>query len=213
MLRSSLLPALFVSTAIAVAPLQAAAAPVPVVAHSLAVNGAGVGMYPAFDPAVERYAATTTPETAGSLTITATTTDPQGEVWIDGAPDADGTGTVTGLEDGDEVAVFIDDAAGRAVYAVVYLPHGFPSLRTPVAEPGAAPGHVLITPSRFAGDSDTYEAAVDAYGVPAFVHANRAGSSQDFKPTGFGGYTVFRGESGLVQLDEAPSSRCGRCAT
>jgi hypothetical protein len=204
------LPLLLVSTAVAMAPLHTAATAAPEPDHSLVVSGTGVATYPAFDPDVERYAATTTPETAGSLTITATTTDPAGRIWIDGALDPDGTATVAGLEDGDEVAVFIDDAAGRSVHAVVYLPHGFPALTTPVASSRATPGHVLITPNRFANGSDTYEAAVDARGVPVFVHANRDSASQDFKPTGFGGYTVFRDDvsgdaagSRLVQLDEA----------
>jgi len=204
------LPLVLVSTVIAATPLHAVATASPAPERSLVVTGAGVAMYPAFDPDVERYAVTTTPETAGTLTITATTTDPEGRIWIDGALDPDGTATVTGLEDGEEVAVFIDDAAGRSVHAVVHLPHGFPALATPVSSSRATPGHVLITPNRFANDSDTYEAAVDARGVPVFVHANRDSASQDLKPTGFGGYMVFRDDvsgdaagSRLVQLDES----------
>jgi hypothetical protein len=213
------LPLLLLSTAVAATPVHTAATAATAPEHTLVVTGAGVATYPAFDPAVERYAATTTPVTAGILTITATTTDPAGRIWIDGAPDPDGTATVTGLEDGDEVAVFIDDAAGRAVLAVVYLPHGFPALTTPVASPRATPGHVLITPNRFANDSDTYEAAVDARGVPVFVHANRDSASQDLKPTGFGGYTVFRddvaGDAAGSRLCSwtRRSSRSGRFAT
>ena len=42
----------------------AAAAPV----HTLVVTGAGVDSYPAFDPAVARYAVTTTVATGGTLT-------------------------------------------------------------------------------------------------------------------------------------------------
>ncbi len=34
------------------------------------VSGTGVGMYPDFDPAVVRYAVTTTVDTAGSVTVT-----------------------------------------------------------------------------------------------------------------------------------------------
>lgn len=201
------LPLLTVA-ALVVVPFQGQASAAPP-SHSLTVTGQGVASYPAFDPAVQRYAATTTAATDGALTITASTSDPQGRIWIDGAPDADGTATVTGLADGDEVSVFIDDTAGRAVHSVVYLPHDFPALRTTIDEPGQQPGHVFLTPNRFAGGSDTYEAAVDHLGVPAYVRANREAASQDLKPTGRGGYQVFRDPVGgdaagtvLLELDE-----------
>ena len=53
---------------------QAAASAPPT--RTLAVAGTGVGMYPAFDAAIRRYAATTTSATAGTLEVTASTTDP-----------------------------------------------------------------------------------------------------------------------------------------
>ncbi len=112
------------------APAQAASiamrADAPV--HTLEVAGDGVGSYPAYDPGVERYAVTTTAATGGALTVTATTSDPDGAIYIDGVLDADGTATVTGLGEGDEVAVFIVDAAGTERHSLVYLPAGFPTL-------------------------------------------------------------------------------------
>ena len=125
----------------------APAAPAAVV-HDVVVSGDGVATYPAFSSDVERYAVTTDESTQGALTVTAQTSDPDGVVAVDGRPAPGGVRTVTGLSPGDEVTVFVDDAAGRAVHSFVYLPVDFPELRR-VALPEAAddpsPGHVLLT--------------------------------------------------------------------
>ncbi|MBD8870500.1 aryl-sulfate sulfotransferase [Nocardioides donggukensis] len=170
-------------------------------------------MYPAYDPATERYAATTTGATDGRLTVEVTTADPAGEIWIDGRPDGNGRATVTGLEGGDEVAVFIEDAGGRAVYSVVYLPVGFPELGTPTKTTSVAPGDVLLTLSRFdRTDAPTFETSVNVDGVPSYVRSSEPPySSLDLKPNGYGGYTVARqptdtpGRLGarIVELDGA----------
>src|SRR5687767_12695067 len=99
--------------------VTAMASPAPATAvsdpeHTLAVSGTDVGMFPAYDRGVSRYAVTTTEATAGAVTVTATTTDPDGKVRINGVPDDDGVRTVSGLEQGDEIAVFIEDSAGVA---------------------------------------------------------------------------------------------------
>ena len=85
------------------APAAAPAAAPPV--HQVSVTGSGVGTYPVFDPAVARYGVTTTAATDGTLTVTATTSDPAGVVTVNGRVAPGGTRTVTGLEAGDEVAV------------------------------------------------------------------------------------------------------------
>lgn len=189
------------------APTAAGAAP----ARTLSVTGPGASMWPAYAPSVERYGVSTTTETGGGLTVRATTSDPAGRIWIGGVLEPDGEATVTGLADGDEVSVFIEDGAGRSVHSLVYLPAGFPRLEVRTAQPGVSAGHVLLTLNRFSASpaTDVYETAVDRNGVPVFVHANRQAPSQDLKATGRGGYQVFRDDavddrgSLLVELDEA----------
>ena len=46
--------------------------------HTLTVSGDGVAAYPAYDPSVERYGVTTTAATGGTVTVTASTSDPTG---------------------------------------------------------------------------------------------------------------------------------------
>ena len=72
------------------APVAAPVAAPPV--HQVSVSGTGVGTYPAFDPSISRYAVTTTAATAGTVTVTATTSDPAGVVTVNGriAPGARG---------------------------------------------------------------------------------------------------------------------------
>ena len=90
------------------APHLAAAAPV----HAVSVAGTGVGMYPGFSRNVSRYAVTTTSGTAGTVEVTATTSDASGRVWVNGRAARTSTTTVTGLSDGDEISVFVQDSAG-----------------------------------------------------------------------------------------------------
>ena len=173
------------------------------------MTGSGVGTYPAFDPAVARYGVTTTAATDGTLTVTAATSDPAGVVTINGRVAPGGTRTVTGLEAGDEVAVFITDSAGTARHSWVYLPPRFPALErvTPDPAPGAlAPGLVLLTLGLYVLPSPFFEAAVDVNGVPAFVRERP--NAMDLQAQPNGRYSVFlptsepgRTGSDLVELD------------
>jgi Arylsulfotransferase (ASST) len=199
------------------APAVAHATPPPPT-QSLAVAGTDVGMYPAFDPSIQRYGITTDDATAGTVTVTATTTDPAGSVWVDGQPAATSTAsstgvvastTVNGLASGDEISVFIDDSAGTAVYSLIYLPAGFPTL-TATSSQGIAPGDVFMTLTNFSGTSTSYETAVDNNGVPVYVRADPAPDVPlDFKRQPNGDYSVYRtpspthGRSGgeVVELD------------
>ena len=182
--------------------------------HSLRVQGEGVGSYPAFDPAVHRYAATTTSDTGGRLRVVAGSSDPGARVYVDGALEPAGRTWVDGLEEGDEVSVWIDDSAGWATYSVVYLPAEFPAIEVTTAPTeGAgevlADGKVLLTLDRWVSESDSYETAIDRQGVPAWVRTTEGGASMDLKEVP-GGYSVYRqptstpGRTGarLVRLDE-----------
>jgi hypothetical protein len=167
------------------APAAAVAAP----AHTLEVTGPGVGSYPAYDPAVERYAVTTTQATGGTLTVHATTTDPAGVVRVDGRVAPGGTATLSGLADGDEVSVFIEDSAGTEVHSLVYLPAGFPALEVTQSAPGLAPGVVGLTLFNFADPTKPrLLTTVDRNGVPA--HVERKGAL-DLKVQPDGSVTYF----------------------
>lgn len=173
-------------------------------AVSLSVSGDGVGMFPAYADDVDRYAITTTTATAGEVTVSATGAEPR----INGRP-AGGPTTLTGLAAGDEISVLVD---GRAL-SLVYLPAEFPALeRVRSGLPDTpTPGHVLLTLGKWVDPGPFFETAVDANGVPVYVRATPspgAGRTMDLKPTGRGGYTVFRptaaaGRTGsdLVELD------------
>jgi hypothetical protein len=174
--------------------------------HLVSVSGVGVGTYPAFDPTVARYAVTTAPETGGTVTVSASTTDPQGTVLVNGQPAPGGQRTVTGLEPGDEVSVLITDAGGTVARSFVYLPAEFPELRrtTPADRlPLVEPGHVLLTLGRYVAPSPFFETAVDAHGVPAYVRSTAR--SMDLRRQPNGGYSVARGAgvggADIVELD------------
>lgn len=169
----------------------AAAADEPV--HGLSVVGADTGLFPAFAPSVARYAITTTHATAGTVTVTATSSDASRVIRFNGVSDPDGVVTLDGLVEGDEIAVFIEDSAGVARYTLVYLPADFPTLERVTPDESLAevtPGHVLLTLGLFTAPSDFFETAVDANGVPAFVR--RTARSMDLQRQPNGSYSVFR---------------------
>ena len=179
----------------------------PDVVHTVSLSGADVSMYPDFDPQIERYAVTTGPATNGQVTVTATTSDPQGEVRINGRLAPNGTRTITGLAAGDEISVFITDAAGTATHALFYLPEQFPELardRSAASLDTPSPGHVLLTLGLWLSPSPFFETAVDANGVPAMVSQQRV--SLDFKRLPDGHYSVARNDDGqqaeIVELDD-----------
>lgn len=177
--------------------------------HSLTVSGTGVGSYPAFDPAVERYGITTTSGTAGTVEVSASTSDPAGHVYVDGRVLTGPSTTLTGLTEGDEISVWFVDSAGTARHSLIYLPAQFPRLVPAAVAPSdvaLAPGHVLLTLGLWTTPSPFFETAVDRLGVPVMVHTTS--QSLDLKPEGAGRWTVARattaaGRTGvdIVELD------------
>jgi hypothetical protein len=168
---------------------QSAAATSPT--HGISVSGAGAAMYPAFSPSVHRYAITTTDATAGTVVVTASTSDASGSVWVDGQPAAGGMKTLTGLVTGDEISVFIKDKAGTAIYSLFYLPVGFPTLTAVTKKPGIAPGDVFLALSDFTGTTPSYETVVDNNGVPVYARTDMSVPT-DFKRQPDGHYSVYR---------------------
>lgn len=181
----------------------AAAAPAP--AAGLAVTGTGVGMFPAFDPAVTRYAVTSTAAT-GAVTVQVST-EPGATVRVNGAEAPGGTATVGGLDAGDEISVLVDDTEGTTAYSLVFLPAEFPTLEAVTSGP-VTPGHVLLTLGLWVvPGAPFFETAVDEHGVPAYV--SRTAGSMDFKRLPNGHYLVARGAAvgtlrgvDYVELDE-----------
>lgn len=173
-------------------------------AHLVSVETAGTEMFPAFDPGIERFAVRPDSATAGSLTVRATTTDPAGSVRINGRTTVDGAATVTGLEPGEEIAVFIDDSAGTAAYSLIYLPADFPLLeRTTPTEAPTEEGLVLLTLGKWVQYSRFFETAVDNNGVPAVLRAHA--NAMDFKLQPNGHFSTAVGAPGgseIVEYDE-----------
>jgi arylsulfotransferase ASST len=202
--RSAVL-SVVLTLAAALLAVPAGADPAPSVAVS--VSGTGVGMYPDFDPAISRYGVTSTAATDGAVTVTVTV-GPTATVRIDGRPATDGTRRLTGLGEGDEISVLVDDGGSTTAYSLVYLPAGFPALATDTSLPtqDAVPGKVLLTLDLFAGTPQTFETAVDANGVPVYVHSTT--NSLDLKPIGGGHYSVSRATTpaaagyDIVELDD-----------
>jgi hypothetical protein len=142
---------------------------VPPPTRSIAVVGTGASMYPAFDSATTRYALTTGATTAGQASVTATTSDPAGKVYVDGVLRTSAA-ALTGLKAGDEISVIIDDSAGRTAYSVIYLPVGFPELDVTTHEAGLADGLIGLTLNTFEGTPlQAYDAIIDRNGVPVYA--------------------------------------------
>lgn len=178
--------------------------------HTVAVSGPGLGMYPAFDPGIERYAVTTADESDGSATVTASSTDPRGTVWVNGRRADGGSATLTGLAAGDEISVIVKDSGGVHRHALYYLPVGFPTLETPRFTAGLAPRHIFLTPSKWLFFARQFEATVDRRGVPIWSSGPTGVNSADFKRQANGHYSVMRptttpGRTGsmMVELDQS----------
>ena len=180
----------------------------PPPAHTLTVSGTGVSVFPGFAPDIERYAVTTTPATGGTVTVRATTSDPAGQILVNGRADSDGIAQVTGLTGGDEISVIIRDTGGTAVHSLVYLPAEFPTLEVVTKEAGITPGYVGLTLTGWGQKSTpAFEAAVDTNGVPVYVLSTDS-ASMDLKRAANGSFTVSRpatnpGRTGhkVVELD------------
>jgi len=200
---STLVLPLLVLAGLQTAPALAVAPP----RHAVAISGVGVGTYPEFSRQTSRYGITTSDQTAGSVTVTASTEDPHGRVFVNGALLRGERRVVEGLSGGDEVSVIVSDAAGTASYSFIYLPAGFPRLERVSAEApgGPSPGHVMLTLALWTDPGPTFETAVDANGVPAYVHSTP--NSMDLKLQPNGHYSVARGNGGpdgaaIVELDD-----------
>lgn len=167
----------------------APAAPAAPPAHTLAVAGAGIATYPAFDPDIERYGITSTDASTGTVTVTATTSDAKGKVFIDGRLAPNGKRTITGLQPNDEVSVIFEDSGGTAAHSAIYLPAGLHALVRHGSGP-APTEHTLLNLSLYDG-SPFFDLAVDANGVPVFVNVEPV-SSGDFKRQPDGQLTVSR---------------------
>jgi len=174
--------------------------------RSITVTGEGVTTYPAFDPDVNRYGVRTTAATGGALTITASTSDPNGTITVNGRPAPNGAPVpVTGLADGDEVAIAITDAAGTTSYGFIHLPAGFPAVTATSSGAGPSDGLVFVTLNSFLA-VPPFVTALDTQGVPAFAVSARG---SDFKRAPDGRYSVARqtdvpGRTGwqILALDE-----------
>ena len=182
-----------VAVALAVTPLALVSAPGGASAataptHTLQVSGTGVGMYPAYDPSVQRYAATTTEATypsdatdnttnqGASITVDATTSDPGGTVLVDGVPVTGGQTTLTDLNAGDEISVIYVDSGGREADSVFVLPADFPALTATVQKPGITPGLVGVTLSQWAPNGwPQFDTTLDSNGVPTWVYTSHSG--------------------------------------
>ena len=183
---------------------SAAAAPT----RDVTITGDGVGTYPAYDAATDRFALRTNGSTEGTVTVTASTTDPDGTVRIDGRPAGNGAETVVGgLSPGDEVNVQITDLGGATNQSFLYLPAGFPRIQSDHQGTGPDEGLVFLGLASFLSET-SYQTAVDVNGVPVWVTS--APKIHDFKPSGLGDnhYTVARllpgstNEDAGYQIDE-----------
>jgi hypothetical protein len=160
-------------------------------------------MYPAFDPAITRYAVHPAPD--GSVQVDATDAD---AVWFDGVRDADGAATFTAPAPGDEISIFLEDGSVRRAYALHVLPPGFPTLSATATGDPVQAGHIALTLDRYDGVSPRFEAVVDRHGVPVHTREHRQ-RVLDLKMAANGHFTVHRptttpGRSGgaLVELDD-----------
>lgn len=160
------------------------AAPVLADAPSItvALDGSGVSLRPAFDPAISRYAVATDASTDGTVGVAIADSDPGASVRVDGSP-ASGLRTLHGLTSGQEVSVIVDDSGGHHVYTLVYLPPDFPAITKTVDTGAEEPGQVLLT-------LGSYAVAVDVNGVPTVLR-DFGSPVADLKPAPHGRYTVM----------------------
>ncbi len=163
----------------------------------------GSWLYPAFDPAVSRYAVHAQPDGTVSVTVS-----DAASVMFNGVPDADGAATFSDAQPGDEISVFIGDGDERRAYALYVLPASFPKLSTTATGAALQPGNVAVTLDRFDNVSPRYEAILDRHGVPAIARESYQRSS-DLKMARSGELTIQRpttttGRTGsaLVVLDD-----------
>lgn len=202
MLRLRVSCLLIVVGLLAIVPVTHTAAAAPPAPSGIGVDGNGVGVYPAFDPAVHRYAITSTDATDGVVTVRVQSPDQQ-LVRVNGRPAPGGSATVAGLVPGEEISVLVGQGAAASAYALVYLPPGFPTLAATISGP-VQPGAVLLTMGKWLSPGSFFETAVDRRGVP--LHVQETPNSMDLKRLSNGHYSVARGKgdrgADIVELDE-----------
>lgn len=187
-----------------VSPMGPAASVVETPVHAVAVTGTGTTTYPSFSQGTTRYGIRTTADTGGVVTVTASTSDPAGRVFVNGSRAA-GPVEVRDLESGDEVSVIVRDASGTTAYSFVHLPARFPVLRG-TAGAGMQPGHTLMTLNPFSGVPARFMTAVDGNGVPAYL-SPYTGNRHDFRRHADGTFSVSQdvalpAGNVILELDE-----------
>lgn len=199
-----LLTALTLAVALLASPSGAAPpAPLPGTVRHVSVTGTNVVTFPEYDESVSRFAIRPGGNT-GAVTLTASSTDEAGRIWLDGRPVPNGEAVaLNGLSSGDEVSVIIEDSAGRLTQSFIYLPADFPVLDVTVNEPDRHPGFVTLGMNSFL--SAGYEAVVDEHGVPVHVRG-RLGHDLKASDADPSHYSVARradaGGWEIVELDE-----------
>lgn len=142
---------------------EAAADPVHDVVVGV-VSDPAAETWPAFDPAIERFALRTG-SASPQVTVTATSSDVDARILVNGREATNGEPLVlTDLASGDEVNVQVVDDAGTSNQSWIVLPPGFPRLTASGPHPDLAPGAVALTLASFLGGN--YSAVVDEWGVP-----------------------------------------------
>ncbi len=187
------LPLALLPLAPGTAPANAAAAK-PSHRVTLAAETGALTQWPAYAAKTARFAVVPSSAANDSLVVTASTSDPQGKVLVDGRPVRSGRPTtVSGLAPGDEVSVIIDDARGHSAQSWIYLPSTFPTLSTKGAlDEGKK--HVFLTLSNFL-TATPYETVVDQNAVPSWFEQD---NGSDLKPVGLGRtrYSLARHDGG-----------------
>lgn len=175
------------------APGPSATTPAAAPTRSLAVTGTGVATYPAFDQSIERYGITTTAASTGTVKVAAGTSDTHGTIRINGRTAPNGTRTIKGLTEGDEISVIVTDSSSTSTYSLIYLPADLHSLTRTGTQPDTGE-LTLLTLGLWGGSTPFYEVAVDENGVPTTVH-KEATSAMDFKRQPNGELSVSRGSA------------------
>ncbi|UUZ59290.1 hypothetical protein LP418_26100 [Nocardioides sp. B-3] len=166
------------------------------VSPSISVAGAS-RLYPAFDPAVSRYAVHAQPDGTVGVNVSDAPS-----VWFNGVPDADGSATFTDAQPGDEISVFIGDGTERRAYALYVLQPSFPKLSATTTGAALQAGNIALTIDRF-DRPPRYETIVDRNGVPTYTreHTERV---LDLKLARSGRFTVRRPTTTLGRTGGAP---------
>jgi hypothetical protein len=155
--------------------------------HDVAIAGTGVEVYPAYADDIKQYAIRTTDST-GDLTVTVRGVQPDATVEVDGRPAAaDEPVTLSGLEPGDRIQVYIDDDCCRPSRQTwIYLPPGFPRITTE----GPATGDPVFVGLASFLSATSYATVLDRRGVPLWVREAPEPNDLRAQPSG-PAYSMF----------------------